>query len=344
MGPRWEQNVVCRSVPTSVKIARMRRVIRRMVDKVARWTMQQGLEDAERIVRVGRRSAARSSRNEAYLVTLLLRFAGEQVAAGRLADALASVREAIDICRRRVAAEPASFEVNLAHGLTILSASLTDAEQHEEALGAAQEAVAILQQHMPGQSRLYVVALVRLADALGACGQHAEAVDVAHHAVSVERRWGDDQPGTRDSQLHYALAGLSRQLSRAKRHADLVAVDEEIVAVSRRLRDDTRLARALNNASDCLLDTGRPADALAAADEAIPIWAGLLDGDEQHAGNASRARRLRATCLEQLGLQREVVLGAYPLCDRCAKTNGGLVAVRHRQVHVGTRAPAVLRG
>lgn len=29
-----------------------------------------------------------------------------------------------------------------------------------------------------------------------------------------------------------------------------------------------------------------------------------------------------------------VVLGPYPLCPACRKTNGGLVAVRHRQVHL----------
>jgi hypothetical protein len=28
------------------------------------------------------------------------------------------------------------------------------------------------------------------------------------------------------------------------------------------------------------------------------------------------------------------VLGPYPLCAACAKTNGGLVSVRHEQVHV----------
>ncbi|GAA1861847.1 hypothetical protein [Asanoa iriomotensis] len=30
-----------------------------------------------------------------------------------------------------------------------------------------------------------------------------------------------------------------------------------------------------------------------------------------------------------------VELGPFPLCDRCQETNGGLVATRHRQVHVG---------
>jgi hypothetical protein len=28
------------------------------------------------------------------------------------------------------------------------------------------------------------------------------------------------------------------------------------------------------------------------------------------------------------------VLGPYPLCPRCRRTNGGLVAVRHRQIHL----------
>jgi hypothetical protein len=29
-----------------------------------------------------------------------------------------------------------------------------------------------------------------------------------------------------------------------------------------------------------------------------------------------------------------IVLGPYPLCALCQKTNGGLIAVRHRQVHL----------
>src|SRR5215207_9531587 len=29
-----------------------------------------------------------------------------------------------------------------------------------------------------------------------------------------------------------------------------------------------------------------------------------------------------------------VVLGPYPLCDKCKRTNGGLVAVSHRQIHL----------
>jgi hypothetical protein len=28
------------------------------------------------------------------------------------------------------------------------------------------------------------------------------------------------------------------------------------------------------------------------------------------------------------------VLGPYPLCDACVKTNGGLISVKHQQVHV----------
>lgn len=29
-----------------------------------------------------------------------------------------------------------------------------------------------------------------------------------------------------------------------------------------------------------------------------------------------------------------VILGPYPLCPMCRETNGGLIAVRHRQVHL----------
>ncbi|WP_346129473.1 tetratricopeptide repeat protein [Lentzea roselyniae] len=278
---------------------------RRWMDKLTRWAMRD-LAGAEEVAAYVRRMAARSPRFERDLTTVLIRLAVRQAEADRRHDALATLAEAAEICRRRAAAEPARFGPNLAEALHRQSLLHAEVEQREHALLAAEQAVALYQRLLPRNpgwfEPLYANALGQLGFCLSDCDRLEEAVPVVEHAVRIERRLAVDSPDERLPDLARWLHNLGSFLMKAERFEEGLHVTEEAVRIRERLVEDA---------------PGQHETALA---------------DSRHNRELGLAAWTR-----QVGEQAapdDVVLGPYPLCDTCKQFSGGLVAVRHRQIHV----------
>jgi hypothetical protein len=120
------------------------------------------------------------------------------------------------------------------------------------------------------------------------------------------------------------------------------------VRIERRLAADSPgerlpdLARRVHNLAALLAAAGRFEEGLHAAEESIRIRRRLVQDEpgeyESALADSLHNRELCLTAWTQHVAERaapdEVVLGPHPLCDACKQVNGGLVAVRHRQVHV----------
>ncbi|WP_179118336.1 tetratricopeptide repeat protein [Saccharothrix sp. ALI-22-I] len=253
-----------------------------------------------------RRLAARSPRYEHDLTSVLLLLAQRQVEAGRPDDALATLAEAVQVCRRRADGESARFEPNLAAALRSRSLLHAELGRWEHALSAAEQAVDLYRRLMPGDPERfeprYANALDQFGICLSECDRLEEAVPVAERAVRIVRRLSAGSPDERLPDLARCVQNLGALLIDARRFEEGLHATEEAIRLRRRLdrdepgRYETVLADLLRNRDLCLTTWTRHVAEQAAPDE--------------------------------------VVLGPYPLCDACKQVNGGLVAVRHRQVHV----------
>lgn len=267
-------------------------------DKVMRWAMRDLDRGADAVASV-RRLVARSRRHEDGLVIALGRFAARLHEADRSADALATLAEAVEISRRRMVDEPAKFAPPLAALLWQRSNIEAQLGQQDEALAAAEESVELFRRLLRVDSARFeprfAGAMGQLGRCLRASDRLEDAVAVAEHVLQIERRLTTDRPESREPNL----------------------------------------AEALHNLGAYQLELGRFADGLRATDEAIQLRGRLAADDPgTHESDLAGAVRNRDRCLARLAESGKVVLGPYPLCAQCEKVNGGLVAVRHRQVHV----------
>lgn len=278
---------------------------RRWLDKIVNWATRD-LANAEEAAAAVRRLAARSPKAEYNLTTVLVRLAGRQVEAERREDALATFAEVTEICRRRAVDEPDRFEPFLAMALHQQSLLHAELGQREQALPASEQAVALWQRLLPRDpgrfEPLYAGALGQLGFCLSDCDRLDEAVPMVEHAVQIERRLAADLPGEH-------LPGL---------------------------------ARWVHNLGTFLAEAGRFEESLHATEEAIRIREQLVqDEPGEYESALADSRHNRELCLAswtrhvtEQAAPDDVVLGPYPLCDACKRISGGLVAVRHRQVHV----------
>jgi tetratricopeptide (TPR) repeat protein len=210
-------------------------MIRRWLGQFTGWVMKD-LAGAEDMAAKTRRSAARSWRNAHNHVFVLFRLAARRLDAGRPQDALETLEEAVELCRRWVAGEPARLERNLATALYKRSLMWEMLGRHEEALGDAEEAAELYQILLPRDpdlfGPLYADALRQLSDCLAHCDRHDEALPVAEHAVGIERRLAADLPKAREPALVLALISLSG-LHHLRRPEDGVPHAAEAVRIAR---------------------------------------------------------------------------------------------------------------
>ncbi|MPZ83159.1 MAG: tetratricopeptide repeat protein [Actinophytocola sp.] len=290
--------------------------------RLMRWSLR-SLETSELALEAARRFGPRHASD---LATTLVAVARHRAAAGSTDAALDALAEAVAIYRR--APSP-----GLARALHLRMVVLCSVDRADEALADADEAMALFSRC----SDMLLADFLRTYGAcLARCGRLSEAVPVASRAVVLRRRLVALAPAAQQQELGDALTNLSALLVRLGRHAHAAQIATEAVLVWRRLvtvRTEPILAVALLHLGASLAPA-RPADGLRAADEAISLLQGRLDdAPGRHEENLLRARLVRNDCLARLELPAEIVLGPYPLCDKCRSANG-VVAMRSRQVHV----------
>jgi tetratricopeptide (TPR) repeat protein len=174
-----------------------------------------------------------------------------------------------------VKVETARVTNNLANALRALG-------WREEALAAAEEAVALYRQLAAARPDAFTpdlaASLNTLANMLGDLGRREAALAAAEEAVALRRQLAAARPDAFTPDLAMALNNLAASLSALGRREAALAAAEEARDLCRALaaaRPDAftpDLARALNNLARALSDLGRREAALAAAEEARDLY------------------------------------------------------------------------
>lgn len=245
---------------------------------------------------------------------------------------------------RRVHAVVPGLEPSLAEALHFLARALSDDTQLERALAAVEEAIRLYRRgsavrRSRRDARLARSLSVR-SDILEDLGRSREAAVDALEAIALCRAGLPRDPRRFGPALLMALDTAARALDEIEEPEQALPLGAELVHILRRLaphrpRYEPLLAGALQQLGLYSFHAGELGDALRATDEAVRLYRRLEDEQpESAAQQLDSAIGNRDYFLDQLELSGKVVLGPYPLCAECERTNGGLVAVRHRQIHV----------
>lgn len=282
-----------------------------------------------------RELAARSDLCAHALAHGLVRLAITQLGAGLTEDALATLRDVEDACARSGRA-PATVAGTLAGATFVRATALAKLGRPHDALRVAEEhleQIRDLARHDCAGEEFRMAWALRLhAHCLAGADRFAEAAAAGTQAARIGRRL---LAHGHDFDLATFLVSLGEWLYRISRLVEAAAFTEEAIVLLRREQGSrSALAGALVNLG-AASRTVRPVAALAATNEAIAAYEQLVDLEPGlHEPNLELARQNRALLLRELGLAHEVVAGPYALCATCQRHNDGLVAVRHRQVHV----------
>ncbi|WP_433357928.1 tetratricopeptide repeat protein [Micromonospora saelicesensis] len=209
--------------------------------------------------------------------------------AGRYADALAPISEAVAIRRRLADADPATHLPALARSLHNLGQVLSELGRPEEALAHSQEAGDTYRRLARSDPATYLSHLSRtlhnLGTVQGSLGRWDEALDHAQEAVTIGRLLADIDPTGHLPDLPGLLNNAIKLLAELGRHAATLALAEEAVTIGRRLTDTDRaahgpeLARSLQNLGNSLVHLHRPEEALAHSQEAADTFRQLADAN-----------------------------------------------------------------
>jgi tetratricopeptide (TPR) repeat protein len=206
---------------------------------------------------------------------------------GRHEEALAAIREAVDIYRRLAEQRPDAYLPDLALSLNNLAVQLGDLGRHEDGLAAISEAVDTYRQlaeqrpdaHLPELA----MSLNNLAVRLGDLGRHEDGLAAISEAVDAHRQLAEQRPDAHLPGLATSLNNLANRLGDLDRHDEALAAMSEALDIYRRLAEQDPdahlpdLARSLNNLANRLGDLGRHDEALAAIREAVDIYRRLAE-------------------------------------------------------------------
>lgn len=240
---------------------------------------------------------------------------------------------------RRLATMLPGQQRNLANILRHLARALIAQGRLADALAAVEESVRICRPRTAARPVRYgrelAWSLIVQATVLERRERWEHALAAVDESAALSRRMLPTAPATFGPALLAALKVRASNLHELGRMPEAVTDGELVVRFLRRLAarrsgQEQSLGLALHQLGVYLVCADRHTDGLRACDEAIQLFQ-LPGADPDRLTSAVRNRDL---CLRQLEQDAMVVLGPYPLCAQCEQTNGGLVAVRHRQRHV----------
>ena len=204
---------------------------------------------------------------------------------GERENALATIEEAVSVCRELTRILPDVGRPKLATSLSSLSNRFFDLGQREKALTASKEAVEISRDLAAARPDVFRPDLATCLNGWSIClynlGRQAEALAAIEEAVAI---WRDLVTGFSDAfrpNLASCLLNLSAYLSNLDRREETLAASEEAATIGRDLaaaspdafRPD--LALYLNNLSNYLSKLGRHDEALAVIEEAVALYRDL---------------------------------------------------------------------
>ena len=208
--------------------------------------------------------------------------------AGRHAEALEAIEEAVELQRELVEVDRATNAPGLATILNNLSVRLGESGRRSEALAPIEESIAIyreLVEEDPAFRPDLASSLSNLANRLSEAIRSHEAVESVEESVAIYRELIEEKPGEFEPDLAMSLNNLSAHLPKVGRSADALTACEEAVAIRRRLAEEKPAAHArnlvvsLNNLSGRLADAGRREEGLARCEEAVIASRSLMNVD-----------------------------------------------------------------
>jgi tetratricopeptide (TPR) repeat protein len=231
------------------------------------------LDNAEFMLRLTRWLAARWSRHDFDVGSILLDYTRRLTEAGRHQDALAALDEAITIGRKHVHRKPLRYAPNLAAALLMKAHLLAELDRIEEALSTAESAVETYRILVPNDQQRFEPILFAALTSLGFWRhqrhEFISALPAFEEAAKLSRRL----PAARIADRAMALNNFGAVLQEVGRSSDALPPLEEAVAIRRRLATEDRaryesdLVASLRNLEHTLSDLGRYVEAVAVVDE-----------------------------------------------------------------------------
>ena len=247
--------------------------------------VEEALAAAEESVRLYRELAGKDPAHARRLASALLGLANRQASVGLHQQALDADAEAVGVLRGLQRDDPGA-RLEFGRALSHLSSDLGRFERIDEALGAAEWAVSILEplfaatDHPEIGSEL-AGAYTNFSNRLTDAGRQDAALEATKQAVAVYRRIAEDAPDAYAPKLGEALANVALDLRNAGALADALAAASEAVAIFRGLAArapgifDYGLSHALNSLALALADLERLDEALDAGREVVGLRRGL---------------------------------------------------------------------
>ena len=231
------------------------------------------LDNAEFMLRLTRWLASRWSRHDFDVGSILLDYTRRLTEAGRHADALAALDEAIAIGRRHVHAKPLRYAPNLAAALLMKAHLLAELGHVEEAVSSAEGAVDIYRTLVPGDQVRFEPILFAALTSLGFWRHQRGEFELALPAFEEAATLGHRLPPARVADRAMALNNHGAVLQEIGRSSDALPRLVEAVDIRRRLAAENRsryepdLVASLRNLEQTLSALGRYVEAVAVVDE-----------------------------------------------------------------------------
>jgi hypothetical protein len=237
---------------------------------------------------------------------------------------------AVDGLRARAESDPA-VAAELARMLGNLGIRLGEVGRREEALAAAQEAIAIYRQLAEASPAAHLPDLAGSLNNLGVSltdvGRREEALAAAQEAIAIYRQLAEASPAAHLPDLAGSLSNLGNRLGEVGRREEALAAAQEAIAIYRQLAEASPaaylpdLATSLSNLGNRLGEVGRREEALAAAQEAVairrqlaeaspaaylPDLAGSLNNLGNRLGEVGRREEALAAAQEAVAIRRQL--------------------------------------
>jgi tetratricopeptide (TPR) repeat protein len=231
------------------------------------------LDNAEFTLRLTRWLAARWSRHDFDVGSVLLDYARRLAEAGRREEALTALEESIQIGNKHIQDKPLRYAPNMAAALLTKAHLLADLNRVEEALSSVTGAVDIFRTLVPTDPERFEPVLFAALTSLGFWRHQRGDLDAALPAFRDAAALAPKLPAAREGDRAMALHNYGAVLHKLGRSEEGVPHIEKAVAIRRRLVEEDRaryqrdLVLSLRNLEQALSAVGRYVEAIEIVDE-----------------------------------------------------------------------------
>ncbi|MFC4855368.1 tetratricopeptide repeat protein [Actinophytocola glycyrrhizae] len=250
------------------------------------------LDNAEFTLKLTRWLAARWSRHEFDVGSVLLDYARRLTEAGRREEALAALNESIQIGNKHIQEKPLRYAPNMAAALLTKAHLLADLNRVDEALSAVSGAVDIFRTLTPTDPDRFEPVLFAALTSLGFWRHQRGDLDAAMPAFRDAAALAPKLPATRDGDRAMALHNYGAVLHKLGQSAEGLPFIEKAVTIRRRLVKEDRdrferdLVLSLRNLEQALSAVGRYVEAIEVIEELSAMGRRSSPATESDSGSA----------------------------------------------------------